>query len=146
MVSASVGILAPSRTAAVPASGAAPYPRPLFLAVRSVYARSTVAVAEALPVGRGVELGRLTAVLDRLGGESGVCVAVEGDAGIGKSRLLRALSREARERGYLVLSGSASEYESDLPFGVWVDALDGHVVAGDRAGESPMDEELLGDL
>src|SRR3954454_12089660 len=76
-----------------------------------VYAHRTVGVAEPLPVGRGPELARLTAGLDRLQGETGVCLAVEGDAGIGKSHLLRALRSEAYDRGHLVLGGPASEYE-----------------------------------
>ncbi len=37
----------------------------------------------------------------------------------------------AEERGHLVLSGTAAEFERDVPFGVWVDALDEHVACCD---------------
>jgi DNA-binding NarL/FixJ family response regulator len=49
---------------------------------------------------------------------------VVGEPGIGKTRLLAELADRADTYGYLVLSGSASELERDLPFGVFVDALD----------------------
>ena len=47
-----------------------------------------------------------------------------GEPGIGKTRLLAELATRADARGHLVLSGSASELERDLPFSVFVDALD----------------------
>ena len=47
-----------------------------------------------------------------------------GEPGIGKTRLLAELAARADARGQLVLSGSASELERDLPFWVFVDALD----------------------
>ena len=57
------------------------------------------------------------------------CVAVEGEPGIGKTRLLAELRRRAEARGHLVLAGSAAEFERDLPYGVWVDALDAYVAS-----------------
>ncbi|MDA0174740.1 AAA family ATPase, partial [Solirubrobacter taibaiensis] len=72
-------------------------------------------------VGRGAELAALEEAL----GLPGFCaVEVAGEPGIGKTRLLAELAARADRRGGLVLSGSASELERDLPFGVWVDALD----------------------
>ena len=80
-------------------------------------------------VGRVPELAELEAALDALAqGDSG-CVAVEGEPGIGKTRLLDELRGRAEERGCLVLAGVAAEFERDLPFSVWVDALDAYVVA-----------------
>src|SRR5215213_8964420 len=75
-------------------------------------------------VGRPVELGAFDQILVEL--EQGRSAAVElvGEAGIGKTRLLAELGRLADARGQLVLSGSASELERDLPFWVFVDALD----------------------
>jgi hypothetical protein len=55
--------------------------------------------------------------------------ALSGEPGIGKTRLLEELAELAAERGALVLSGRGAQLESDLPFGVWVDALDDHVAA-----------------
>ena len=78
-------------------------------------------------VGRADELGSLERVLDGL--DSGCPGAIEltGEPGIGKTRLLRELAARAGARGYLVLSGAASEFEHDLPFSVFVDALDEYV-------------------
>ena len=48
---------------------------------------------------------------------------------MGKTRLLAELEALADARGQLVLSGTASELEDDLPFWVFVDALDEYVQA-----------------
>ena len=75
-------------------------------------------------VGRDAELGRLQATLDALDGGSAACITIEGEPGIGKTRLLNELRRRAEERGHVVLSGAAAEFEREMPFSVWVDALD----------------------
>jgi hypothetical protein len=106
------------------------------------YARLTVALRAEQPVGRGPELERLGEALDELRHGSGRCLAVEGEPGIGKTRLLSELRRQAEERGYLVLAGAAAEFERDLPFGVFVDALDAHVESHDL----DVRQELLPDL
>ena len=54
-------------------------------------------------------------------------LALIGEPGIGKSRLLAEAAARADAHGYLVLRGAASELERDLPFWVFVDALDEHV-------------------
>jgi predicted ATPase len=48
-------------------------------------------------------------------------VDVLGEPGVGKSALLGALDAIAGE--HRVLAGRAAEFERDLPFGVFVDAL-----------------------
>jgi ATP/maltotriose-dependent transcriptional regulator MalT len=98
------------------------------------------------PVGRGPELERLGEVLDDLQGGVPTCVVVEGEPGIGKTWLLSELRRRAEGRGHLVLSGSAAEFERDLPFGVWVDALDAYVAAQDLSSRGDVDPEWLADL
>jgi predicted ATPase len=65
---------------------------------------------------------------------------VVGEPGIGKTRLLAELGALAGARGRLVLSGSASELEDDLPFWAFVDALDDHV-----DGLDPHRLDALGD-
>jgi DNA-binding CsgD family transcriptional regulator/HPt (histidine-containing phosphotransfer) domain-containing protein len=80
-------------------------------------------------VGRESALAQLDATLDALeAGEPG-CIALDGEPGIGKTHLLTELHRRAEERGYLVLRGSATEFERDLPFGVWADTLDAYVAS-----------------
>ncbi len=51
-------------------------------------------------------------------------IAIAGDPGIGKSRLLAELRRAARGRGHVVFEGRAAEFEGELPFGAFTDALD----------------------
>ncbi|MCA2213972.1 BTAD domain-containing putative transcriptional regulator [Jidongwangia harbinensis] len=89
-------------------------------------------------VGRAAEL---TALLDRLepgGGRSPTVVAVGGDPGIGKTRLLSEFAAAAERRGRTVLRGRATEFEQQVPFAVVVDALADHVAG--------LDPDLLGDL
>ena len=54
-------------------------------------------------------------------------MAIVGEPGIGKSRLLGELCRRGEERGYLVLDGRAAEFERDIPFGLVVDALNDYL-------------------
>jgi DNA-binding CsgD family transcriptional regulator/tetratricopeptide (TPR) repeat protein len=51
-------------------------------------------------------------------------VLIEGPAGIGKSRLLQELSRRFAERGLVLLTGSATEFEQVLPFGAFLDVIE----------------------
>jgi ATP/maltotriose-dependent transcriptional regulator MalT len=82
-------------------------------------------------------------VLDDLDTGAGGCLAVEGEPGIGKTRLLAELRRQAGERGHLVLAGSAEEFERDIPFAVWADALDAYVTA---TMDNGWDDGLLNQL
>ena len=72
-------------------------------------------------IGRARELARLTEALANLP----AVVAITGEPGIGKSRLLHALRERAP--GALVLSGRAADFERELPYGPFVDALDAHL-------------------
>ncbi len=78
-------------------------------------------------VGRSDELGALERALEELDRGCSDAVELVGEPGIGKTRLLGELAARAELRGYLVLIGSASELERDLPFSVFVDALDEYV-------------------
>lgn len=61
------------------------------------------------------ELDRL--VRATVAGDAAVC-AIEGPAGIGKTRLLAAVRERAAEQGMRVLAASASDLEQDFAFGV----------------------------
>jgi DNA-binding NarL/FixJ family response regulator len=80
-------------------------------------------------VGREPELERIDAALEALDGGAPAYIAVEGEPGIGKTRLLHELRDRAEARGHLVLAGSAAEFERSVPFSVWADALDAYVAA-----------------
>ena len=86
-------------------------------------------------VGRSAELPTLDGLLDGAAARRAGAVELVGEPGIGKTRLLAELGRRADARGMLVLSGSASEFERDLPFWVFVDALDEYL-AGLPPGRS----------
>jgi DNA-binding NarL/FixJ family response regulator/tetratricopeptide (TPR) repeat protein len=97
-------------------------------------------------VGRDSELEQLEAALEALAQEGSVCVAVEGEPGIGKTRLLVELQSRAEERGHVVLTGSATEFERDLPFSVWVDALDAYVASQELGLQDEWDADAVDEL
>src|SRR4051794_17873278 len=97
-------------------------------------------------VGRDRELGLLESTLDALSGGEAACLTVEGEPGIGKTRLLHELRTRAEGRGHLVLSGKAAEFERDLPFSVWVDALDAYVLSLEAERAESWDPDLTAEL
>jgi DNA-binding NarL/FixJ family response regulator len=97
-------------------------------------------------VGRDSELGHLDAALDVLDDGGPAYVALEGEPGIGKTRLLDELRARAQARGHVVLSGAAAEFEREMPFSVWVDALDEYVRTQDFARHEAWDEGLAAEL
>ena len=74
-------------------------------------------------MGRDGTFQVLDELLDRVErGESEV-VVVEGEAGIGKSAVLERCAADARDRGFLVLSGRGEELGATRPFAPLLDAL-----------------------
>ena len=97
-------------------------------------------------VGRDPELSSIEAALAEVAdGEPGV-VALFGDAGIGKSALLRALRDRAEAAGFVALSGRAAEHERDVPFGLVIDALDDHVATLHERRIESLGAERRGEL
>ncbi|NMO55345.1 AAA family ATPase [Actinoplanes sp. TBRC 11911] len=66
-------------------------------------------------IGRGAELAVMYAAVDGIRTQGSVLVAI-GEAGIGKSSLLRAAAAHARDSGYQVLEVSGVESEVGMPF------------------------------
>ena len=97
-------------------------------------------------VGRNEELLAIDHALAELGQGGSAALEVRGEPGIGKTRLLAELAARADALGYLVLSGSASELEADLPFWVLVDALDEYVAALEPHRLDALGEEVLAEL
>src|SRR4051794_9368943 len=96
----------------------------------------------AYTVGRAPELDAVDRLLAEIGAGRSAALELVGEPGIGKTRLLAELAARADARGYLVLSGRAGELELDLPFWVFVDALDEYVHGLDQ----PRLERLDGDV
>ena len=80
-------------------------------------------------LGRSAELSSIDAALDQLRERRPCALAIVGEPGIGKTRLLSELATRADVRGCIVLRGGASEFERELPFWIFVDALDAYVHA-----------------
>jgi len=68
--------------------------------------------------GRAVEFAVLGEVLDRVASGQPSVVLIEGEAGIGKTRLADEALEVARGRGMQVMSGPAGEMERTRPFGL----------------------------
>jgi class 3 adenylate cyclase len=87
-------------------------------------------------IGRESELAALEAALtDAIGGRGQVTL-VAGEAGQGKSALLRLFDERARAAGARVMLGECTEVEARRPFGPFIDAL--------VAASLPLPEELAG--
>jgi predicted ATPase len=67
-------------------------------------------------------------------------VEIVGEAGIGKTTLLEWLGASAARAGALVLSGRCSEFERDVPYALWIDALDSSLVV---APDLPEDDLVV---
>jgi ATP/maltotriose-dependent transcriptional regulator MalT len=89
-------------------------------------------------VGRGPELARLLAAFRKTKAEGiGSALVIGGDAGVGKSRLLREFENRVQRERCLVLHGCCVEYVS-TPYEPFIDALIG------GAHALPLERELRG--
>src|SRR5512132_1037337 len=82
-----------------------------------------VSWAEGL-VGREAELGLAAAAVRQLSEGRASALAIEGEAGIGKTRLVQSIVDDARSRDLAVFCGQAHPFERTRPFGVVAAALD----------------------
>lgn len=95
-------------------------------------------------VGRDAELGIIEELLDALGAGQANAVYLAGEPGIGKTALIGEALARSRQRGYLTLSGRAAEFDLELPFGVFGEALGQHLRAMRRDDLGSLaDEELV---
>jgi DNA-binding NarL/FixJ family response regulator len=76
-------------------------------------------------VGRDGPLRSVHAVLERAAGGHGGVLLVTGEAGIGKSRLLREAASDARRRGFVVLRGACFEADRADPYAPLLDLVRG---------------------
>jgi DNA-binding SARP family transcriptional activator len=98
---------------------------------------SRTPVVEIRLIGRAAELEQLRGTLARAWAAHGSVVAVLGEAGVGKTRLVGELIGVAETQGARVLIGRSYESEQVLPFGPWVDAFRGGRVLDDLRALAP---------
>lgn len=94
-------------------------------------------------IGRDEEAARLARLLDEVREQKKARFALlRGEPGIGKTRLMDAVSALAKGAGATVLTASAYESESIRPFALWIDALHRHEagvaarIFGDREADN----------
>jgi DNA-binding CsgD family transcriptional regulator/tetratricopeptide (TPR) repeat protein len=75
-------------------------------------------------VGREAEFAAAAAAVRELTEGRAGALAIEGEAGIGKTRLVESLIDDARTRGVTIFCGQAHPFERTRPFGVVATALD----------------------
>jgi adenylate cyclase len=85
-------------------------------------------------IGRQAELDQL---LGYLAGQSpqGHVIALNGEAGIGKSRLIAEVAAAARRRGWLVYASECQSYLHNTPYSVWQPLL--RALVGIDSGDAP---------
>jgi class 3 adenylate cyclase/tetratricopeptide (TPR) repeat protein len=131
---------------AVPLKGL-PEPMPIFSVLgREVQAEAATLKGRALApmVGRAKERAALGERLQRLqDGRPGGVVIVEGEAGIGKSRLTLDLSERAREAGITTLLGAGQSIEQQTPYRAWRDVLTAYFDLGEIADPAGRRQRVL---
>ena len=74
-------------------------------------------------IGRKQELNTLEKAVHDVSRGSGCCILLTGEAGIGKSRLIDELKRQAASEKFAILQGNCFEQSIAFPYAPWIDAL-----------------------
>jgi DNA-binding CsgD family transcriptional regulator len=88
---------------------------------------SAIPVGTAPLIGRGAALRSFAQVVEATCAGDFQFLAVVGEPGVGKTRLLGELAALTGDRGLTTLCGRAAEFEQIMPFSALVDALDDHL-------------------
>jgi class 3 adenylate cyclase/tetratricopeptide (TPR) repeat protein len=97
-------------------------------------------------VGRKGELDQLRQALGRASGGHGQVVAVVGEPGVGKSRLVWEVTHSHRVHGWLVLHAGSVSYGKATSYVPVIDLLKHYVAIEDRDGPRTVHEKLTGKL
>ncbi len=110
--------------------------------------RLQVAAARGLTrfVGRDAELDQLRIALERARAGHGQVVAIVGEPGVGKSRLVWELAHSHRTAGWVVLESSSVSYGKATTFLPVVDLLRAYFGVEDRDDPRRVREKLIGKL
>ena len=110
----------PSPRPVAPQADPHPLPQPRRRRLRAHH-RSRSATTTL--IGRDAEVDRLTQALTKACASQGQVIALLGEAGIGKTRMITALQEATARRGAQALVGQSHETERLLAFGPWVQAI-----------------------
>ncbi|BDT90807.1 hypothetical protein IFM12275_07830 [Nocardia sputorum] len=97
-------------------------------------------------VGRVAEMRELTRALAAARKGRASAIAVTGEPGIGKTRLLQEIRTEALAQGFQVLEGRGTELEREFPYAVVIDAFDEPLGSLSRTSLKALGEECLSEL
>ena len=97
-------------------------------------------------IGRSAELEQLRAALERTRAGRGQVVAIVGEPGVGKSRLVLEVAHSHRTDGWLVLEASAVSYGKGAPFMPVVELLKTYLGIEERDDARRVREKLTGKL
>jgi tetratricopeptide (TPR) repeat protein len=97
-------------------------------------------------VGRDRELQQLAAALERAAAGHGQAVAVVGEAGLGKSRLVWEFSRSHRTHGWLVLESGSVSYGKATPYLPVIELLKAYCRIQERDDPRTIRERVAGKL
>jgi class 3 adenylate cyclase/tetratricopeptide (TPR) repeat protein len=112
-----------------------PIYRPTTPATRSRL--STLSEGQSTLVGRREEVAQMEAALDALQDGQGSVLILEGEAGIGKSRLVGELAHMVQTRGLTGLLGAGQSIEQQTPYRAWRDVFTSYFAL--QEGTSPAD-------
>src|SRR3989454_2849200 len=95
-------------------------------------------------VGRDAEIEHLRRVLDQAAAGHGQVVAIVGEAGVGKSRLVYEFAHSHRVRNWLILEAASVSYGKATSYLPVIDLLKGYFKIGDRDDHREMRDKVLG--
>jgi class 3 adenylate cyclase len=110
--------------------------------------RLSAAAARGLTrfVGRDAEIEQLREALGRAASGHGQVVAIIGEPGVGKSRLVWEVTHSHRTHGWLILEAGAVSYGKATPYRPVIDLLKGYLEVGDRDEPRAIREKVTGKL
>jgi class 3 adenylate cyclase len=95
-------------------------------------------------IGRETELEQVRQAIGRAAAGSGQVVALVGEPGVGKSRLVWEVTHSHRTHGWLTVEAGSSSYGKATPYLPVIDLLKGYFEVGDRNEPRKMQEEVTG--
>ncbi len=110
--------------------------------------RLRVAAARGLTkfVGRDIEFEQLRRALSRTASGDGQVVAIVGEPGVGKSRLVWELTHSHQTHGWLIVQGGSVSYGKATPYLPVIDLLKGYFQIADQDDHRKIHEKVLGKL